>query len=125
MTKTEKSSAGTAERGQRRVKTRIRLKLPAERYLPRLVLFHRRMWQVRQLQPEGYHLWEIMDGVAFQDTETALETALVNAGEVPVTEEEANATCNAEAFALLGKIEERERSEFERGFRAGKAAAND
>lgn len=46
--------------------------------------FNRFLWlllSVKALTPRDRHLWKVMDGVAFQDTETALETALFNEGE--------------------------------------------
>ncbi len=36
------------------------------------------MTKVRALTPPDLHMWKIMDSVAFEDTETALETALFN-----------------------------------------------
>lgn len=36
---------------------------------------------VRGLKPEDLHLWRVMDGTAFQDTETALKTERYNEGQ--------------------------------------------
>lgn len=58
----------------------ITLKAPLRTYHKR---FNRFLWlliAVKGLKPRNHHLWRIMDGVAFQDTETALETALYNEG---------------------------------------------
>lgn len=54
------------------------LKDPYGAYQPRLTRFLEMMVEVRGLEPADIHLWKIMDSVAFQDTETALETALYN-----------------------------------------------
>lgn len=56
------------------------LKKPLEAYQKR---FNRFLWllvAVKGLEPEDLHLWQVMDGTAFQDTETALETELHNEG---------------------------------------------
>jgi hypothetical protein len=54
------------------------LKNPEESYQPRLSRFLALMLKVKNLKPLDLHLWRVMDSVAFQDTETALETALHN-----------------------------------------------
>lgn len=59
---------------------RISLKNPPSAYRKR---FNRFLWlliSVKALEPPDRHLWRVMDGVAFQDTETALETELYNDG---------------------------------------------
>ena len=56
------------------------LKNPPETYPKR---FNRFLWlliSVKGLKPHDLHLWQVMDGTAFQDTETALETELFNEG---------------------------------------------
>lgn len=58
---------------------RVSLKDPLGSYHPRLVRFLELMVRVRALAPGDVHLWAVMDSVAFQDTETALHTALYNA----------------------------------------------
>jgi len=60
---------------------RATLKNPPASYPDR---FNRFLWLlilVKGLEPKGWRLWHVMDGVAFQDTETALETELYNAGQ--------------------------------------------
>jgi hypothetical protein len=57
----------------------IQLKDPQSAYQPRLSRFLTLMLKVKGLKPLDLHLWKVMDSVAFQDTETALETALHNA----------------------------------------------
>jgi hypothetical protein len=37
------------------------------------------MLALRNLKPYDKHLWQVMDGVPFQDTETAVEMALKQA----------------------------------------------
>lgn len=54
------------------------LKNPIGSYQPRLTHFLEMMVKVRSLKPVDLHLWKVMDTVAFQDTETALETTLFN-----------------------------------------------
>lgn len=54
----------------------IRLKNPTGTYQPRLARFLETMVKVRALKPYDLHLWKVMDTVAFQDTETALQTTL-------------------------------------------------
>ncbi len=54
------------------------LKNPVGSYQPRLTRFLEMMVKVRALKPVDFHLWKVMDSVAFQDTETALETTLFN-----------------------------------------------
>lgn len=56
----------------------IELKHPAHLYAPRLSRFLVLMDKVRALTPPDLHLWKVMDSVAFEDTETALETTLFN-----------------------------------------------
>ena len=56
----------------------IQLKDPLGSYQPRLTRFLEKMVKVRNLKPFDLHLWKVMDTVAFQDTETALETTLYN-----------------------------------------------
>ncbi len=58
---------------------KIVLKRPLSSYQPRLSRFLALLRQVRGLKPANLHLWQVMDGSAFQDTETALEVALHNA----------------------------------------------
>ncbi len=60
---------------------KITLNNPVASYGKRFNRFLWLMVAVRGLKPKDQHLWRIMDGVAFQDTETALETALHNEGE--------------------------------------------
>lgn len=58
----------------------FKLKKPIESYPGR---FNRFLWllvSVRGMEPRDMHLWRVMDGVAFEDTETALETELHNEG---------------------------------------------
>lgn len=59
---------------------KISLKHPLGTYHKRFKRFLWLMMAVRALKPKDQHLWRVMDGVAFQDTETALETALHNEG---------------------------------------------
>lgn len=54
------------------------LKHPIATYQPRLDKFLRKMDKVKAMQPKGFHLWKVMDTVAFEDTETALETTIYN-----------------------------------------------
>lgn len=56
----------------------IQLKNAVGSYQPRLTRFLEMMVKVRGLNPVDMHLWKVMDSVAFQDTETALETTLYN-----------------------------------------------
>lgn len=56
----------------------IQLKDPVGSYQPRLTRFLEKMVKVRNLKPLDLHLWRVMDSTAFQDTETALDTALFN-----------------------------------------------
>lgn len=56
----------------------IKLKDPIGSYQPRMMRFLKNMLRVRNLEPYDRHMWQIMDSVAFQDTETALETTLYN-----------------------------------------------
>ncbi len=63
---------------ERRRKMSIQLKDPLGSYQPRLTRFIKLVKQVRNLPPRNLHLWKVMDTVAFQDTETALETVLFN-----------------------------------------------
>lgn len=57
----------------------LSLKNPAHTYPPRFTHFLDMVVRVRGLAPQDHHFWQIMDSVAFQDTETALETTLYNA----------------------------------------------
>lgn len=59
----------------------IQLKDPVGSYQPRLTRFLEMMVRVRNLKPVDQHLWKVMDTVAFQDTETALDTTLFNEGQ--------------------------------------------
>lgn len=54
------------------------LKHPAHSYAPRLAKFLTLVTKVRALTPPDLQMWKIMDSVAFEDTETALETTLYN-----------------------------------------------
>lgn len=56
----------------------VPLKNPLGSYQPRLNRFLETMLKVKSLKPRDKHLWAVMDTVAFQDTETALETTLFN-----------------------------------------------
>ena len=56
----------------------ITLKHPIASYQPRLTQFLELMVRVRALTPPDLHLWQVMDTVAFEDTETALQTVLFN-----------------------------------------------
>ena len=56
----------------------ITLKHPIASYQPRLTQFLELMIKVRALNPPDQHLWRVTDSVAFEDTETALQTALYN-----------------------------------------------
>lgn len=62
----------------RRREMSIQLKHPLGSYQPRLTRFLEKLVKVRSLKPRDIHLWQIMDSVAFQDTETALDTTLYN-----------------------------------------------
>jgi hypothetical protein len=65
----------------------ISLKHPLGTYPKR---FNRFLWlvvAVKDLQPRNHHLWKVMDSVAFQDTETALEVELFNHGRAVDIEE--------------------------------------
>ena len=55
---------------------RIALKRPLHTYQPRLTRFMALILRVKALKPGDAHLWRVMDGIAFQDTETALESVL-------------------------------------------------
>ena len=98
---------------------------PVEDYGPRLALFGQRIDQVFRLKPEGYHLWEVMDGVAFQDTETALETAVVNAGEQPISETLAVALTETEKELRDRELSEVANTNYTRGLKHGKSVSND
>lgn len=70
----------SASTGRRHRMDTIALKHSPGHYRKR---FNRFLWlliSVRGMAPRNRHLWQIMDGVAFQDTETALEVALTNEG---------------------------------------------
>lgn len=58
------------------------LKSPLASYQTRFFRFLWLLISVKGLKPRNRHLWRVMDGMAFQDTETALETVLVNEGKV-------------------------------------------
>lgn len=47
-------------------------------YPARLAQFMALVEKVKAQSPDNRHLWEVMDTVAFQDTEAALQTALYN-----------------------------------------------
>lgn len=55
------------------------LKQPLGHYPARLSRFLDLIVKVRGLSPRDMHMWQVMDTVAFEDTETALETTLYNA----------------------------------------------
>lgn len=55
----------------------IQLKHPLKSYQPRLSRFLISLLRVKNLRPYDFHLWEVMDSVSFQDTETTLETKLL------------------------------------------------
>jgi hypothetical protein len=57
---------------------KITLKHPLGSYQPRLTQFLQLMVRVRGLAPQDMHLWKVMDSVAFEDTETALQTTIFN-----------------------------------------------
>lgn len=57
----------------------ITLKNPTRTYRPRFVRLIKNMLALRNIKPYGQHLWQVMDGVPFQDTETAVEIALKQA----------------------------------------------
>ncbi len=57
----------------------IYLKNPLSSYPPRFAHFLEMVSRVRRLSPHDQHFWQVMDSVAFQDAETALETTLYNA----------------------------------------------
>lgn len=59
----------------------ITLKHPIASYQPRLTQFLELMVRVRALTPPDQHLWRVMDTVAFEDTETALQTTIFNAAQ--------------------------------------------
>lgn len=54
------------------------LKKPLKTYPARLAQFMAMVETVKAQSPESLHLWEVMDSVAFEDTEAALQTALYN-----------------------------------------------
>ena len=56
----------------------IQLKRPKRSYQPRVYRFLKNMIEVKNLEPFGMHLWKVMDTSAFEDTETALETTLLD-----------------------------------------------
>lgn len=58
----------------------ISLKHSASSYPERLVRFMDLIDRVKGQSPSHSHLWEVMDSVAFADTEAALQTALYNSG---------------------------------------------
>lgn len=58
--------------------SQFELKDPFGAYQPRLTRFLEMMVEVRGLEPADIQLWKIMDSMAFQDTETALEIAIYN-----------------------------------------------
>ncbi len=55
------------------------LKHTLSSYPPRLARFMELISHVRSLKPVNRHMWTVMDTPAFEDTETALETTLMNA----------------------------------------------
>ncbi len=57
---------------------RGRLRRPLEEYPARLSAFLEKLEQVGSLTAQNGMLWEVMDTVAFQDAEAALETTLFN-----------------------------------------------
>lgn len=57
----------------------ITLRNPTRTYRPRFVRLIKNMLALRNLKPYDKHLWQVMDGVPFQDTETAVEMALKQA----------------------------------------------
>ena len=62
---------------------KLSLKHPLESYQPRLSRFLQLMMKVKSLKPYDLHLWKVMDGTAVQDTETALEVALLKKKQNP------------------------------------------
>ena len=62
---------------------KITLKHPIGAYQPRLTRFLELMVRVRALTPPELQLWQVMDMPCFEDTETALETALFNEKTAP------------------------------------------
>ena len=54
------------------------LKHPHQSYPQRLQQFLHLLDEVRGLGPDGAALWEVMDSVAFEDTQAALQTAVYN-----------------------------------------------
>lgn len=90
------------------------LKMPLETYHKR---FNRFLWlliSVKGMDPESRHLWRVMDGTAFQDTETALETELFN-------EDQSLDAERAERLTLAVMQEDDQR----KGRRRNNKAAND
>lgn len=56
------------------------LKHPLNTYPARLVRFMELVDAVKGQTPKNTHLWQVMDSVAFEDTEAALQTVLYNVG---------------------------------------------
>lgn len=54
------------------------LKNPPKTYPARLAQFMAMVETVKAQSPDNRHLWQVMDSVAFADTEAALQTALYN-----------------------------------------------
>lgn len=54
------------------------LKKPLASYPARLTQFLAMVETVKAQSPDNRHLWQVMDSVAFADTEAALQTALYN-----------------------------------------------
>lgn len=59
-----------------------KLKYPIKDYPVRLAQFMAMVETVKAQSPDNRHLWEVMDSVAFEDTEAALQTALYNSRHV-------------------------------------------
>lgn len=58
---------------------KITLKNPLNSYEPRLARLLELVHKLKACKPANLHLWRVMDSMAFQDTETALEVAFYNA----------------------------------------------
>lgn len=54
------------------------LKYPLKTYPARLAQFMALVETVKTQSPDNRHLWQVMDSVAFEDAEAALQTALYN-----------------------------------------------
>ncbi len=55
----------------------LNLKHPVATYHPRLKRFFCHLKKVKNMTPYNLHLWKVMDTPAFEDTETTLETVLL------------------------------------------------